>query len=533
MIDWIYKTYKGNSMRHYWLYHDPAGQVIGAVARYDRPDGHKDIIPYFRKQNGVFVIGGHEAPRPLYGLEVLAESSTDRAVLLVEGEKCAAALQSIGLVGITWQGGAHQPSKTDWKPLSGYKNMYLIADNDDVGRRCMQEIAEILQSFPEPPRCLLVNIPGLTEGGDVADVLQDLIPSWDGFAAIPNNETERANETVKQIIRKYAKLAPQDSSQSRSVGESNGLITTPSKQRNAILPAALAYDEFMRRDVKQRSLLFGSWFLDGSPVLVSGEPGCGKSLFAHTIAVALASGSGAFGWKATRPVVVGILDAELFDETIQRRLSGIVLGMNCEFEPENIRFFSRDICADNEVLFPNLRLPEDRSRVLDSFGPIDVLIADNINTLFPGGDERGTQFWNAIDEFIFDCRGRKIALMLVHHTTKTAPNSPAGSSKNVRVSEVSIVLSKVDPTSTEAHFNIEFSKTRELTTDTERRSARAKTDDETKLTTWHIGPYVPREDGNNEWISNARSMRDEGKSYGNIAGELKKSKSTVYEALSR
>lgn len=531
MIDWIHKMYKGNPLRHFWTYRDSAGQTIGAVARYDQPDGHKAIIPYFKKQNSSFAIGGHEVPRPLYGLDVLAKTSMDRAVLLVEGEKCASALQGIGLIGITWQGGAQQSRKADWNPLSGYKNVYLIADNDDVGRRCMQQIAEILQSLPEPPRCSLVEIPGLAEGGDVADVLQELIPHWDGFTAIADNETDRANEAIKQIIRRYAKPASQDMSQPNSVVQSKEPMTIPSKPKDAMLPTALAYDEFMQRDVKQRSLLLGSWFLDGSPVLVSGEPGCGKSLFAHTIAVALASGGEAFGWNATRPVTVGILDGELYDETIQRRLSGIVLGMNCEFEPERIRFFSRDICADSEVLFPNLRLPEDRARVLDSFGPIDVLIADNINALFPGGDERGTQFWNAVDEFLFDCRGRKIALILVHHTTKTSPNSPAGSSKNVRVSEVSIVLSKVDPTSTAAHFNIEFSKTRELTTDTEPRSAMAQSDDLTKVTTWQMGPYVPREEGGNDWVASARTMRAEGRSYGAIGARFNKSKSTVYDAL--
>ena len=283
--------------------------------------------------------------------------------------------------------------------------------------------------------------------------------------------------------------------------------------------------------MKKRPAILGSWFLAGMPVLLAGLPGCGKSLFAYTIAVALASGGEAFGWKASRPLRVGILDGEMFDETIIRRLGQIIKGMGIEFDPTNIKLFSRDMCADSSAPFPNLRFPEERQELLRNFMNIDVLIVDNINTLFPGGDERGTQFWTPVEEFIFDCRGLGVAPVLVHHTTKTTPGSPAGSSKNVRVCEISVVLTGVDSDTEGAHFNIGFAKTRELTQDTSPRSARACVDVATNALTWKMGPYIDSDEGRDNWAGTAKDMRAAGSSIGDIAEALGKSKSTVHKTV--
>ena len=112
------------------------GVLYGHVVRYTTSDGGKEILPVTWCIDDSDTRGTHrwhfkqwDAPRPLY---VPAEVLNGLPVVLVEGEKCALAGQT--LLGhefdfVSWSGGSNAWSKAAWGWLAG-RTVYLWPDAD-------------------------------------------------------------------------------------------------------------------------------------------------------------------------------------------------------------------------------------------------------------------------------------------------------------------------------------------------------------------------------------------------------------------
>ncbi|SNX60696.1 Protein of unknown function [Nitrosomonas ureae] len=191
MMQGIPQTFKGKPRRHVWEYRSNQGEQIGCVARFD--DGKKkEIVPYFKRINGHnWQHGSATEPRPLFGLDILNQATDDRSVFIVEGEKAAAALQSLGLVAITSQGGSNAAHKADWKPLNGRERIYLLPDNDKAGESYIKAVTAILMSLDKPPALSIVRLPNLPPAGDIVDWITSKIDKvlldWDGYEPIPKS----------------------------------------------------------------------------------------------------------------------------------------------------------------------------------------------------------------------------------------------------------------------------------------------------------------------------------------------------------
>lgn len=128
-------------------YHDANGNVIGFACRFDLPEGKKDVLPYFFKQqidpdgnplgNAIWRWSEPDKPRVLYNLHLLNQRPAD-TVLVVEGEKTAdaASLLFPQYVCVSWMGGADNVRHADWSVLAG-RNIYMWPDNDIAGIHCM------------------------------------------------------------------------------------------------------------------------------------------------------------------------------------------------------------------------------------------------------------------------------------------------------------------------------------------------------------------------------------------------------------
>jgi len=203
-------TFNGKTRRHVWDYRDMQGEIIGYVARFD--DGEKkDVVPYFKLNGNGFAMGAAAEPRPLYGLDVLAAADPARAVFIVEGEKAAAALHSLGLVAISSQGGSNAATKADWKPLQGRKTVFLMPDNDEPGEAYIKAIAGILSRFDNPPALSVVRLPNLPEAGDVVDwlkaQLEDALLDWDEFEPVPDAALK---SELQKVVKAHSEPVPDD-----------------------------------------------------------------------------------------------------------------------------------------------------------------------------------------------------------------------------------------------------------------------------------------------------------------------------------
>jgi 5S rRNA maturation endonuclease (ribonuclease M5) len=150
-----------------YSYVDEHGAVLFEVVRYQpkdfrqrRPDG-----------NGGYIWSLGDTRRVPYHLpEVLSADE----VVIVEGEKDADRLRSLGFTATTSPGGGGTKVGAKWRPefsdmLIG-KRISLLADNDPIGRKHARAIAADLLGKAETVK--LVRLPGLTEKGqDVSDWL--------------------------------------------------------------------------------------------------------------------------------------------------------------------------------------------------------------------------------------------------------------------------------------------------------------------------------------------------------------------------
>jgi putative DNA primase/helicase len=157
-----------------YYYHTKNGCVSFCIDRFEKPDGKKSFIPWTLWEN----CGGPTyemewrakaltTPRPVYNLHKLTDKPS-ACVVVVEGEKCAEALQLIlpEFVVTTWAGGANATGKTDFEPLRG-RNLIFWPDNDDPGKKAMADLVALYGGK-------LVVIPdGKPEKWDCADAIAE------------------------------------------------------------------------------------------------------------------------------------------------------------------------------------------------------------------------------------------------------------------------------------------------------------------------------------------------------------------------
>ena len=132
-----------------WPYRDASGGRVCFIGRYNKADGDKEFRPRTWCKNRE--TGKEEwrwknvpDPRPLYGLELLAQRP-NAPVMVVEGEgKCDVARRIFpDHVVVSSMGGAGAASKTDWEPLGG-RTVVIWPDNDAPGAGFARTVGAIL-----------------------------------------------------------------------------------------------------------------------------------------------------------------------------------------------------------------------------------------------------------------------------------------------------------------------------------------------------------------------------------------------------
>ena len=155
-----------------WTYHDADGKPVGAIVRWDTPDG-KTIRPVSRMGDR-WTIGAMSEPRPLYRLPGVLTVPLDAPIVVCEGEKATDAALRCGLVATTSAGGAQAAAKSDWSPLQG-RGVVVLPDNDDAGERYAADVARLSYAAGAASVRILRLVercPALPVGGDLADVLE-------------------------------------------------------------------------------------------------------------------------------------------------------------------------------------------------------------------------------------------------------------------------------------------------------------------------------------------------------------------------
>jgi uncharacterized protein (DUF927 family) len=185
-----------------WAYRDEGGRPLGYVLRFDK-GAEKEIRPLtWREGDGAqgWAWEGFDAPRPLYGLDRLAERP-GAVVLIVEGEKAAdaAADRFPDLVAVTWPGGAKAVAKADFAPLRG-RVVVAWPDADEPGELAANAVVKAARNA-EAAAAASVKLPAALPAG------WDLVDPWPpGFG--PSEAAAAIGAAIAQAERPQSQGRP-------------------------------------------------------------------------------------------------------------------------------------------------------------------------------------------------------------------------------------------------------------------------------------------------------------------------------------
>lgn len=264
-------------------YTDAAGVVLGVKERLEhRPRRGREKRFIWRHPDGA-----PGKPKPwtptLYRLvEVAAAVRARRPVLVVEGEKCADAVNAVGVVATTSE------EVSSWcdahaEHLRGAR-VLVLADNDKAGRG---HAANVLRSLKSVADARPLDLPGLREKEDVADWLAS--HTADELRALIDNALVGAPANDDDDTE----AAALESARIDLIAAGVGVRDAAPAQRK--LGAASSAARLASQPRQPTPWLIRGVMTKGSVVVLGGEPKTSKTWTALELAMATATGSPAFG----------------------------------------------------------------------------------------------------------------------------------------------------------------------------------------------------------------------------------------------
>ena len=200
---------KGYSITALHQYTNEEGNPLFWRVRLDHPEKGKEIRPIalidveWKIKEPKFPNG-----TPLYNLHEI-HKRPDETVWIVEGEKCADALMTLGILSTT-SGGSTSVEKANWSSIYN-RHIIIWPDNDNSGIEYARDILSILVNKVVTSEVVNVNQLKLPEKGDCVDWLMandnklpdgDLYPLLDpkAFESLYGDESDEAGWQEKQPL---------------------------------------------------------------------------------------------------------------------------------------------------------------------------------------------------------------------------------------------------------------------------------------------------------------------------------------------
>lgn len=398
-------------------YTDAEGNLIFQAVRFEpkdfrqrRPDG-----------NGGWIWDLKGVEPVLYRLPEVIKAES---VVIVEGEKDVHNLLKIGFIATSAPMGAEKWRDSYNQYLEG-KEVILIPDNDEPGRKHVQQIAKSLHGIARTIK--IIELPGLPIHGDISDFIS-------GF-----QDKEESGERLSIIIE-------------------NAEPYEPDKEL-AFNDVILTVETLSELKIEKQTCLLNPWLKESSINFINGWRGSGKTWTAFGIIDAITSG-GSFGpWTCEKPEPCLFIDGEMTIQDDQERINYLRLY---KYRKAPFYFYSDSYAS--QLGFPRARLTDSEwQHKIKSFSlenNIKLVVFDNIASLCPGIDENSKQDWDPINQYLLELRFTGISSLLLHHTGKSGEQR--GTSAREDNADVSIRLDKPVGYLPEdgAHFVIHFMKAR-------------------------------------------------------------------------
>jgi len=202
--------------------------------------------------------------------------------------------------------------------------------------------------------------------------------------------------------------------------------------------------EILDHEFPPREDLMAPWLKEGESALIYAAPGVGKSMFALSIALAVAGGGRFLDWEAPKPYRVLFVDGEMPMDTIKERTEMLLKALpdlDHALIRENLHVFARQH-QDAAVDFPNLADPMGQTELEKQAQDFDLIILDNLSTLANVEDENASRAFQPIVGFLMRMKQIGKACILIHHSGKKS-STYRGSSMLATTFEVILGLEKL------------------------------------------------------------------------------------------
>lgn len=188
--------------------------------------------------------------------------------------------------------------------------------------------------------------------------------------------------------------------------------------------------------------------------------GIGKTHVSLGIAYASASGGIFWGWQASRPYRVLLIDGEMPGESLQARLAAIVAASDTEPDPEYLQIITIDMQGG---IMPDLSTIEGQEAIEEVCQAAELIIVDNLSCLCRSGRENEAESWVTLSEWALRMRSAGKCVIFVHHAGKDG--NQRGTSKREDILDVVIELKRPADYDAEqgARFIVNYAKARHLT----------------------------------------------------------------------
>lgn len=381
-----------------WPYRDRNGDLVGMVIRWDVPGGKE--IRQISKKAGGWICRGMKDSRPLYQLDRFAAADSD-VIYVVEGEKAADAVASMGLLATSPSQGSKSPKLSDWAPLNEFKRVVILPDRDEPGQKFASTVIRLLQdkapSAKVEVKHLWDDLPTLEKAGDAYD--------WsEHYDSLP----------VENLQKKLYEL-PDRSGEYESASPGEKGTDSYSEQRTFFGQALGDVDVWGSADTPVEWLVKDVLSADQPTIFGAMQKGL-KTTLLTDLAVSLAKGlpwMGRFEIPAPRRVLMIVGEASQRASVRKLRKAADHRNLKREDIGKSIRL--------ETVNFPTLPRLEDCLSIQEAVEAhqIDVVILD---PLYMGLE--GVQTTNlcevgpALRRFMRHCQPAKV--IIAHHVKKTA-----------------------------------------------------------------------------------------------------------------
>lgn len=406
-----------------YLYRDEHGHEIYRKIRVE-PGSNGKAKDFFceHTENGLVIKNLKGCRKVLYRLpELIKAISNDQPVFLVEGEKDADKLYECGLSATTsidslsWL--------NEFTELLTNADIVILYDMDKTGFARRDLLCQKLNG--KVKRLRVVTLPGLeyqeSHGKDISDWLASGNTSI-GLLEILSKTPDYVTQVAKSKI------------------------------------LAVTVEDFLKMELPEREIILTPFLPSQGLCLLYAKRGVGKTHVALGIAYAVAVGGKFLKWEAVKPRKVLYIDGEMPAAAMQDRLRRISCTETKKPPaPDYLRLITPDL---QEGPLPDLSTKEGRAFLEELIGDSELIIVDNLSSLFRTGVENEAESWQPVQDWALDMRRRGKSILFVHHAGKTGQQR--GTSKREDILDVVVVLKQPQGYCNDqgACFEVHYEKTR-------------------------------------------------------------------------